>query len=171
MDTIRMTKLENLILRFTEDYGLVQNLIRGYENMIGVIIDSLKLIGIGNLMVRAKYVDEDKNVVYSEVMPIAPNVCLRDKTSEYSIVILGKYSKEELSSEIITLPLLVGSRWCSTFGKSGTELQELGECATSKGGYFIEKGTEKFVPAHSKMSQNEIHTFRSKEKFISQFAI
>lgn len=80
---------------------------------------------------------------------LTPKVC-RVRELSYSAPLLAEveYSR---GHEIVRrrgvcigyIPVMVRSKVCALYGKTDTQIQQLGECPLDPGGYFIVKGTEK----------------------------
>lgn len=61
------------------------------------------------------------------------------------------------------LPVMVGSEWCTLYGKSKEDKIALGECELDQGGYFILRGSEKVIVGQERMAYNFVYTFKSKD--------
>ena len=61
-------------------------------------------------------------------------------------------------------PVMVGSEWCTLYGKSKEDKIALGECELDQGGYFILKGSEKVIVGQERMAYNFVYTFKSKDE-------
>jgi DNA-directed RNA polymerase III subunit RPC2 len=92
---------------------------------------------------------------------ITPQVCrVRDMT--YSSMItadveywVGEIRKVE-NAPIGKLPIMLRSDRCRLYGKSATEMEDMGECPYDPGGYFIIRGTEKVLMMQEQLSNNRI---------------
>ena len=87
---------------------------------------------------------------------VFPNQLLKSKAiKQYLCFVESSGGKDE---EIKSVPLMVGSRWCATYGMNPIELHNAGEDATGFRGYFImdsQKSSEaKYFLAHEKLSHN-----------------
>ncbi|KAG9129948.1 hypothetical protein Leryth_007080 [Lithospermum erythrorhizon] len=73
------------------------------------------------------------------------------ETQEYTKVFIGK------------VPVMLRSSYCSLYGKSEKDLNELGECPYDQGGYFIINGSEKVLIAQEKMNSNHVYVFKKRQ--------
>lgn len=91
---------------------------------------------------------------------IFPNELIKNKTIKQHISFV-KVSGTVIT-EIKTIPMMIGCKWCATFGKTPIELHNAGENGADHKGYFImesQKSTEaKYFVAHEKVCHNCIIT-------------
>ena len=64
---------------------------------------------------------------------------------------------------LCTLPMMVRTKHCFLYGKSDSEITQLGECVFDQGGYFIINGSEKVIIAQERMSNNHVYVFKKQQ--------
>jgi DNA-directed RNA polymerase beta subunit len=86
---------------------------------------------------------------------------LRDLTYEAPIFLEMWVSKDGVDEEkqvvnIGNMPIMVRSKYCVLYGKSKSEMIQMGEDPEDTGGYFIINGTERVVVAMEDLAPNKI---------------
>lgn len=66
-------------------------------------------------------------------------------------------------SNILQVPIMLRSSYCTLYQQSEKDLTELGECPYDQGGYFIINGSEKVLIAQEKMSTNHVYVFKKRQ--------
>jgi DNA-directed RNA polymerase II subunit RPB2 len=96
-----------------------------------------------------------------------PNDCRLDGLTydgilEVDVEIVVNHGKDERNKtekiELVKIPTMLHSKFCSLNGKTESELSTLGESPHEKGGYFIIKGLEKVVLSQEDHATNIIYT-------------
>lgn len=153
-DEIR-TKLTSMRAHVNAYNEKMEDIARTIENNK----ESLKISDSSRIEIRVKIIDGTTRYVHQSYL--YPNQLLKNKNlKQYlSFVAISTGSKEK---EIISIPLMIGSKWCATWGKTPMELHNAGENAAPLCGYFIiesQKSVEaKFLLAHKKVCHNSIVT-------------
>lgn len=93
---------------------------------------------------------------------ITPNECrLRDMTYAAPIVVDVEYKKGNVKVKrkgihIGRMPIMLRSNKCHLWGKSESQMGQLGECSIDPGGYFITRGQEKVILVQEQLSKNRV---------------
>lgn len=149
---MRISKHDRIALKCCSERGMVQNIIRDYEDHIEEVAAYLSRNGYRDVKIGVFY-----NGKFQKKHPIPPSTMLKNKSESYLLTITGK-SKTGQKSNIIHAMLMVGSKWCFTHGLSRLEKHLAGENAIEPGGYFIKAGTEILILSQIKNSHNKIQT-------------
>jgi DNA-directed RNA polymerase beta subunit len=89
---------------------------------------------------------------------------------------IRKLENEIKNFKICKMPIMVGSKWCNTYGLSNESLNKLNEDPSDPGGYFIIKGIEWAVDCVENILYNKVRIFKnegykkeqSRAEFISK---
>ena len=150
---------DKVLMNCCKKRGMNRNIINDYEHQVEKIVHFLKENGYTDLSIGVSY---DRQ--FYDRHPIAPCTIAKDKSSSYLLTIRGKPPRSGQLCEIVHFILMIGSKWCRTYGMSQYEKHSIGECGTDLAGYFIKDGTEYFMLSHIKNTHNEIQTQEIKKK-------
>jgi len=93
---------------------------------------------------------------------LTPQICrIRDMTYAAPIYVDVVYYREteivrKKGIKIGYIPVMLRSKICCLYGKTHSEMANLGECPLDPGGYFVVKGTERVLLMQEQLSNNRI---------------
>jgi DNA-directed RNA polymerase II subunit RPB2 len=67
------------------------------------------------------------------------------------------YPVEFTNYQLFSLPIMVKSKFCATYGAPSALLMEMGECQNEHGGYFIINGSEKVLVTRQEQAFNSLY--------------
>ena len=167
MRNISFTNENLLFLDIVSRISNTSSIVEGYNTTIEYIRNfcegqSVEL-GVGvlsSIEIKVK-IKENKSFDYYNKSKYPPHKFLKNKALRQTIVIVGKKGSEMI--EIISIPFMVGSKWCITYEKTPQELHAMGENTIDYKGYFIINGTAHYFLAHEKIAHNQFITTKDDE--------
>lgn len=140
----------------------ISSIINGYNKAVEFIRDfasvneRIQKSGYIRVNIQVKVIVEGV-VMYYDRSHYEPSEFIKNKNKHIYIAIRGEKEAEKIN-DLILLPFMVGCKWCKTYKKNPKALHNMGEDASSFGGYFLIEGAMKFFLAQEKVAHNMIFT-------------
>ena len=103
---------------------------------------------------------QERGISYTA--PLMVDVHQKIVTKDDSGEILNIKESNHKNEVIASVPVMIGSKFCSTKNSTLVGNKELNMCKFDNGGYFIINGTEKVVVSQERMCDNKVYIFPSK---------
>ncbi|KAJ5071462.1 intein-containing DNA-directed RNA polymerase iii subunit rpc2 precursor [Anaeramoeba ignava] len=160
-----------LLPLFFRTRGLLKQHIDSFNHLVNIDLKKIlqanqKITCKSDPTFYMKYLDifVGKPEIQDEVITreITPQQCrLRDITYSAPILVNVEFIRDKkayIKKNVIIgrLPIMLRSEKCILYGKSDTEISNLGECTLDPGGYFIINGVEKICLIQEQLSRNRI---------------
>jgi hypothetical protein len=155
------------ILEYILKYSLNSGLVRTFNETILNIRDFIEnLIRIGRYKVSnhgkdgkvevfAKITGGSGGSRYMKKSEYFPHQLLRDKSMQQYISFVYTTRTGEIYKEIVSVPFMIGSKWCATSNMNPIQLHSNGENAIDYRGAFIIDGTMRYFIAHEKIEETD----------------
>jgi DNA-directed RNA polymerase subunit B' len=161
-----------LFLEYVEKYSLNSGLVRIFNETMESIAEFFRLaIDAGGLKgrfkpgekveIKVKYTKEGRSDEYSDISNHLPREFIKNREVHQYLVFL--HAPGQGQKEIVTVPFMIGCKWCKTSRMTPQELHEAGENALNYSGYFIIEGTPRFFLAHEKIAHNAINVIKNED--------
>jgi len=175
-----------IVNNYLKNHSLVESNIISFNNFIGhrmqeiaeeingtIESDDFEII-LGKIQVEKPRITEaDGSTCF-----ITPNEArLRNLTYSSSIKMELTIKKDgQTDSEIVEvgkIPIMVGSKWCNTYGMSPEQLIENYSDPKDPGGYFIIKGNERVMIMAEDLAENQfvVEPGKDKELILKMFSL
>lgn len=159
------TELDLFFLEYISKFAINSSLVRTYNEAIeGIrVAFQKKRKDEGSeapVTIGINYSEKNKLANTKEYPAVSnrwPYEFLKDKSNYQKLVFLEQTDKST-SKPLISVPLMIGSKWCKTHGKTPLELHQNGENAVNYQGYFNIGGSAKYFLAHEKIAHHTIST-------------
>ena len=102
-----------------------------------------------------------RNLTYSGNLYVSAKIEAIATTEKGKTIVREDEIKDYLISSV---PIMVGSKYCNTYGLTKAALKEIQEDPNDKGGYFIAKGVEWAVTGLENIKLNEFHAYKNIHK-------
>jgi len=173
---IKIDKDGELLRSFLQYRGMTKTLIDTYNNWITHVLPEQimsRTVNIDNnylirflrpITLLKPYVEDIKS---NNKISLFPNMA-RENDRNYVSNLQVSFEIENLVDKtrqiteninIGSIPVMVGSVLCHTYGKTDRELEEMGECPCDPQGYYIIKGAEKNILLQENLRANKIFVF------------
>lgn len=183
-EQIRATAEGRILLKYLESNGLVKDIIKSYNDMLGELgailavpiyiksdTQNLKVVLLNPNFTRPTYTDgnkarilypemaKKKHITYYSTISATPYMFKTDENGQ-EVLVPGQTHQ---SVDIMRLPVMVGSVLCNLNGINDPEtLLSLGEDPKNPRGYVIINGNDRVIVNIEKMQISKIYVFNSK---------
>jgi DNA-directed RNA polymerase beta subunit len=99
-----------------------------------------------------------KNKTYKAIVTISAKAVATAFMQDGSTKVIEQEIK---NLKICKIPIMVGSKWCNTYGLTKETLERLNEDSTDPGGYFIIKGIEWVIDNVENVLFNKVRIFKN----------